>query len=234
VSAQITPELARKVQEVVDHGLVSGLGQPAPGRMCVEAAVCYALGEPHGDRPSCVHPYDRAAKVRLNDAPWSSDAARAAALRRVAVMQLGTVGLDRSAWAREYVAATVRLVLSNALREGGFHELAARCGAVRTVEDARDAAGAAYGVVSFDALSYGAVVYVAHHVAAAAGAGTTHDVYVSDYDAVAAAAYAAVRASDAFPGDRDRALRLGVAALEEAYERTGSPGLDALKALEAT
>jgi len=50
---KITGELAAKVLAVVDAGLVKGLGEAVPGHMCVEAAVCYALGEPHSDAPSC-------------------------------------------------------------------------------------------------------------------------------------------------------------------------------------
>lgn len=46
--------IAKKVLEVVDAGLSSGVGNPIPGQMCVEAAVCYALGLPHGDDPACV------------------------------------------------------------------------------------------------------------------------------------------------------------------------------------
>ncbi len=37
---------ARKLLEVVDAGLCSGLGEPIPGQMCVEAAICFALGLP--------------------------------------------------------------------------------------------------------------------------------------------------------------------------------------------
>ena len=74
---EITEAIARKVLEVVDAGLVSGLGQPAPGKMCVEAAVCFALGLPHDDDPKCVAPSLRSLKIRLNDAQWSSKEARA-------------------------------------------------------------------------------------------------------------------------------------------------------------
>lgn len=50
----LTKKDARKVLEVVDAGLVSGLGVAEPGKMCVEAAICYALGYEHGDQPKCV------------------------------------------------------------------------------------------------------------------------------------------------------------------------------------
>ena len=93
-------KLAAKVLEIVDAGLVYGLGDPEPGKMCVEAAVCYAMGLPHGDQPNCVAPSLRGFKIRLNDAAWSSPAARAKGLRRLAVAQLGSAGaLDETAFA---------------------------------------------------------------------------------------------------------------------------------------
>ena len=51
-----TATIAAKVLETVDAGLCSGVGKPVPGEMCVEAAVCYALGLPHSDNPDCVAP----------------------------------------------------------------------------------------------------------------------------------------------------------------------------------
>lgn len=85
---EITEAIARKVVEVVDAGLVQGKGIPIPGQMCVEAAVCYAMGLPHGDNPSCVAPVLRRLKISLNDRAWSSNDARAKGLRRLAVAQL--------------------------------------------------------------------------------------------------------------------------------------------------
>ena len=71
---KITRAVARKVLQVVDAGLVSGVGKPKPGEMCVEAAVCLALGLPHGDDPQCVSRALRSLKIRLNDSRWSSPA----------------------------------------------------------------------------------------------------------------------------------------------------------------
>jgi hypothetical protein len=87
------PFLAVKVLEVVNAGLCYGLGDPEPGKMCVEAAVCYAMGESHSDSPSCVAADVIQAKINLNDAGWSSDKARANGLRRVAIAQLGSKGV---------------------------------------------------------------------------------------------------------------------------------------------
>ena len=73
---EITRKSAQKVRDTVDAGLVSGLGRPVPGEMCVEAAVCYALELPHGDAPACVAPALRRLKIGLNDRQWSSPQAR--------------------------------------------------------------------------------------------------------------------------------------------------------------
>ena len=89
---EMTREIAAKVVEVVDAGLVNGVGKPIPGQMCVEAAVCFAMGLPHGDTPSCVSPALRRLKIGLNDRNWSSNQARSKGLRRLAVAQLGSAG----------------------------------------------------------------------------------------------------------------------------------------------
>jgi hypothetical protein len=72
----ITESIARKVLEIVDAGLVKGVGNPKAGQMCVEAAVCFALDLPHGDDPQCVSRALRKLKINLNDRNWSSDVAR--------------------------------------------------------------------------------------------------------------------------------------------------------------
>src|SRR5262245_37323772 len=114
---EITRELAIKVRDVVDAGLSHGLGQATPGRMCVEAAVCYALGLPHGDDPHCVSEPLRRLKIRLNDSTWSSRQARANGLRRLAVAQLGSAGvLDDEEFRRRVVEMTIRRAVPVGLR----------------------------------------------------------------------------------------------------------------------
>ncbi len=113
----ITREIAAKVVEVVDAGLVNGVGQPIPGQMCVEAAVCYALGLEHGDAPGCVSPALRRLKIGLNDRNWSSDQARAKGLRRLAVAQLGSAGvLDDREFMRRVAEMTIRKAVPVGLR----------------------------------------------------------------------------------------------------------------------
>lgn len=113
---QITREIAIKVRETVDAGLCSGVGQPIPGQMCVEAAVCFALGLPHSDDPPCVSRAVRSLKIALNDAAWSSHEARGRGLRRLALAQLGSESIDDSDFTRRVVEMTIRHFLPIALR----------------------------------------------------------------------------------------------------------------------
>lgn len=89
----ITRDLAFRVLNIVDQGLTSGVGQPKPGKMCVEAAVAYALGEDHNDQPTCVDEDLREFKINLNDAyGWNNTKSRARGLRAIAIAQLGSAG----------------------------------------------------------------------------------------------------------------------------------------------
>lgn len=120
--AKITKAIAMKVLEVVDAGLSSGKGYPEPGKMCVEAAVAFAMGEEFSDEPKCVMTLIRNAKISINDsAIWNKEAGsyssydpaasklRAKALRRLAIAQLGSKGVvTPAAWSKaitDYVAS---------------------------------------------------------------------------------------------------------------------------------
>ena len=108
--------IARKVLTTVDAGLVQGLGVQEAGKMCIEAAVCFALGQPHGDQPVCVGAAVRAYKIRINDAYWSSNEARAKGMRRVAIAQLGSDKIDQRKF-RDYVTLEgIRRILPIAMR----------------------------------------------------------------------------------------------------------------------
>ena len=114
---EITKEIAIKVRDTVDAGLVRGKGKPIPGSMCVEAAVCFAMGLPHSDEPNCVSSAIRALKIRLNDSDWSSDSARAKGMRRLALVQLGSAGaVDDNDFARRIAEMTIRKIVPIALR----------------------------------------------------------------------------------------------------------------------
>lgn len=117
MTTEITRDIAIKVRDTVDAGLVNGVGEAKPGFMCVEAAVCFALGLPHGDDPGCVSPALRRLKIGLNDRQWSSPAARAAGLRRLAIAQLGSAGvLDDRVFMVRVAEMTIRKAVPVGLR----------------------------------------------------------------------------------------------------------------------
>ena len=113
---EMTRELAAKVLEIVDAGLVSGLGEAVPGKMCVEAAVCYAMGLPHSDEPTCVGAAVRTFKIRLNDSRWPTDADRTKGMRKLAIAQLGSDSIDQMAFAKQVGLECQRRVLPLTLR----------------------------------------------------------------------------------------------------------------------
>lgn len=92
-STEVNEAICKRVLAVVDKGLVGGIGEPVPGEMCVEAAVAYAYGERHTDKPKCVNSTLSDFKISLNDdLNWENDDQRAKGLRRLAIAQLGTKG----------------------------------------------------------------------------------------------------------------------------------------------
>jgi hypothetical protein len=188
---EITQDIAAKVLSVVDAGLVHGVGVPEPGKMCVEAAVCFALGLPHGDDPQCVSRAVRSLKIRLNDSKWSSDRARTQGLRRLAVAQLGTRDkIDDREFARRVAELAIRKYVPAALRAAASIQKSAehrdsllgaanKCEVEPTRQSAREARAAAADAAA-----------AAAYAAAAAAAYTAAD-------AAAAAAYAAAAADAA-------------------------------------
>lgn len=113
---EVTSELVGKIEEVLGRGLCTGKGDPQ-GRMCVEAAVCFAMGLPHGDDPPCVGLSVRNFKITLNDSKWSSDLARAKGMRKIAIAQLGSNTLDQLEFARRMVDKTIRILTPTLFRE---------------------------------------------------------------------------------------------------------------------
>jgi hypothetical protein len=185
---KIGRKVARRVLEVVDAGLSNGLGNPVPGEMCVEAAVCYALGLPHGDDPKCVGKAVRAFKIRLNDSRWSSNAARAKGLQRLAVAQLGSDKIDQKEFSVRLAIETVRQVLPIALVTAKIQdEVIQACRDARTLEEAREAAVKA----KEKCYAANAAAYAAANAAAYAAA---YAAYAADAAAYAAADAAARKA----------------------------------------
>lgn len=187
---EITQQHIDKLIATIDAGLCVGKGEPTPGKMCVEAAVCYALGLPHSDDPPCVSRAVRAVKIRLNDIRWSSDAARASGLKKLAIAQLGSAGvIDDSAFSVRLAELTIRRLLPRVLRLAGLNAEAARCEAEGTHAAADAAARVAARYDRFDAVNCAAT--------SAASAAYAASVSAVDYTASAAADHAADAADHA-------------------------------------
>lgn len=205
---QITREIAAKVLSVVDAGLVRGMGVPVPGEMCVEAAVCYALGLPHGDDPPGVSTSLRALKIRLSDSNWSSNKTRAAGLRRLALAALDSAGhLDDKEFAKRVTELVIRKQLPAALRvaasvqrdhghKAKLLDAAAKCEKEGTPGAAAAATSAAFSAASSaQAAGYAASIAANYAVVASYGTPTYAAANAASNAAYAAAtaAYAAAK-----------------------------------------
>jgi hypothetical protein len=198
---EITQELAKNVLNTVNAGLVSGLGEPIPGKMCVEAAVCYAMGLPHEDNPPCVSPALRRLKISLNDAGWSSELARAKGLRELALLQLGTDGvLDEVEFVKKVALLVINKYLPPILRKAKLNQEADACEQAKDLDTARDAARTARDAARTAHTSAAAYAYAAAY-AAAANAAT----YAASAAAARDAAYAV---SIVFVINNDKTLSL--------------------------
>jgi hypothetical protein len=134
---EINEQLAIKVKETVSHGLCKGLGKPNLGEMCVEAAVNYACGLPHGDNPSCVGSAVRAFKIRLNDAKWTSNDARAKGMLKVAIGQLGSNTINQIEFAKIVAFKTIIVLMPVILRDRGFEAEAVLCESSKDLKEAK-------------------------------------------------------------------------------------------------
>ena len=223
--ATVSIDSARKVLTTVDAGLCSGLGTQVPGQMCVEAAVCFALGLPHGDEPPCVGRAVRRFKIRLNDSHWPSNEARAAGMRRLAIAQLGSNEIHQGDFARLLAEKTIRVVVpiylraaakKNPKRADALEAAAKRCeseGTRAAAINAREATDAA---------------------TAAATAAATYATYAATYaaDAATYAATAAAGAGDDADDDaRHKALRASARIAEECLRELKCPGIALLDEL---
>ena len=205
----ITQDIAAKVLATIDAGLVDGVGEPAPGKMCVEAAICYALGQPqHSDDPQCVSRPVRELSIHLNDQAWSSPDARAKGLRRLGIAQLGTRDtIDDEDFARRVVELVIRKYVPMALRaaasihkdkasRAALLDAANRCESEST-KTAADAAYAAAAKAAKAATAAYAVAAKAAEAAKAAKAAKAAAVAVTAAYAGAEAAEAAEAAAEA-------------------------------------
>ena len=253
MSYMLDEEVARKVLTTVDAGLVSGMGNPVAGHMCVEAAVCFALGQEHGDRPVCVGSAVRGYKIAINDARWSSNDARAKGLRRVAIAQLGSDKINQDQFSFYVIVEIVKRILPIALRAAASRNpkhaeviLATipACEAVTDLKSARaaakaarapaaaaDAAAAAAAAAAAYADAYAAADAAADAAAAAAAdaaAAAAAAVYAhaaaDAAAAAAAAAYADAAADAAAAAARDKVLSLAAEIAVEALQEQNCEG----------
>ncbi len=141
------PVVIKRFDKILEKGLSKGLGKRS-GKMCVEAALCAALGLPHGDDPPCVSEAVRAFKIALNDSVWSSATARAKGLRNLGIAQLGSKGVvGNQEFSKRLAIATVSQLLPIVLtdfwktEESKYH--ADACSKVTILKEARSAAEAA-------------------------------------------------------------------------------------------
>jgi hypothetical protein len=153
-----------KYNSVISRGLCKGQGTRR-GRMCIQAAVCYALGLPHGDDPECVIDTARVCGMRLNDASWSSPAARAAGLWEFGIAQLGSKGVvDNLEFVKRFVELTIREFIPEVFREllpkeNGCLVAASRCETEGTMGAARAAADAVYVAAGVPGLNAASVLF---------------------------------------------------------------------------
>jgi len=148
-------------------GMPAGVGTRESA--CVMAALNLACGGDLADSAEspCVLPDAARFAIRLNDARWSSPAARAAGLHDLGLALLGTADLDPQAFVTRLAEGTIRRVLPIALRAAKLDAAADRC----EREGTRDSATAAYAAT--------AATYAADAAAAAYGGCGDHVLRVS-------------------------------------------------------
>lgn len=232
--SKLNPTIVLKLLNVIDQGLIAGLGKAIPGKMCVEAAVCYALGLKHGDDPKCVGSAVRSFKIELNDANWASTASRAAGMRKLAVAQLGSDQINQEEFSAKLAFKTITRLLPVLLRLPNFNDKfetqAMDCILASNLQEALAAANATKAAIAdtypAERAAYAANVGYAGY-AAAANAGYAANVAANaDYAANAAVAVAAANANATtlYPQTPDYFLILSANLALEVLQEMKSPG----------
>jgi hypothetical protein len=195
---------------LAENGGVLRAGKHDKGacKVCVRELRCLALELPEWtDLPDGDSPTDRACQV-LNDAGWSSDAARTKACLPLALL---TESEAAEGWEQQYLLRVIREILPTALRAAGLGDHAVACESAEDLEAAgRAAKGAYYAARAYNAAS--AAEYAAEYAARAAGAAYYAAKTTKDPDAAAAARYAAKTTKDP-----DAVLRKAVQILIECH-----------------
>ena len=212
------PTLIPKFDAILARGLCSDIGKQG-SQVCVAAAICEAMGLPHGDEPTCVARAVREYTIALNVKNWSSPAARAAGLRELGIAQIGSRGVvSNIQFAKRLAEKTIRVLLPAIFREGFPDQqwalnAADRCekeGTVASAQAAREAASvydAAYAAAAANAAANASAAYAAANAAAAYAAAAAN----------ASAANAAANASAAYAAAVNAAAAYANAAAAAAY-----------------
>jgi hypothetical protein len=230
----LNEEIARRVLSTVDAGLCAGVGEPQPGKMCVMAAINYALGREHGDNPeTCVGFAVRAFDIKLNDADWSSNAARAKGMRAEAIAKLGSNNLNQQEFAKRLAIKTVNVLLPVTLRalialipsHADVLEISART--CETATDTRAAESAARSAASAAwSAAESAARSAAESVESAAWSAAKSAAWSAAESAARSAASAAWSAASAAASAAESAARSAASAAESAARSAASVARD--------
>lgn len=226
-----------KFDSILARGLRAGLVCWDDGddeQMCVEAAVCAALGLPHGDDPKCVASSVRDYMIRINDSKWSSPTARATHLRDLGIAQLGSLGvIDDLEFVRMLAGKTIKILLPPLLRSVFDNNAAVMLAADQCEQDGScDAAKAAAKAAFEAAFAPDSAGYKAADAADAAADAANDAVYAAiAADAADAAAYVLYTADPAKickgsgdPKELDKYLILSTQLALETLGELDSPG----------
>jgi hypothetical protein len=186
----ITKKLVTKIIETVSCGLSNGLGKQVPGEMCVEAAICYAYGLPHGDNPPCVGSAVRAFKIALNDSNWSSSKARAKGMIDLSIAQLNSNVIDQVEFSTKVTMKVINTIIAK-IAQDFDNELAKK---LKLVSNPADAVLLCRQLTTYDA-NY-AAAYAAKYAAEYAESAAEY-AESTKYAAHYAAEYAAYAAKSA-------------------------------------
>jgi hypothetical protein len=236
----INEQLCSKVLDIVDKGLTAGLGRPEPGKMCVEAAVCYALDLPHSDDPPCVGYTVKSFKINLNDLLWPSNEERSKGMRKLAIAQLGSDQIDQQKFAEYVTIETIKRILPIALDKVDLPDHAIACRKITTIQEAQEvttsattatriaAATAAAVYASSDTAVYAVFAYAsaARNAARAArdAAHVTYDTTTTASICASTCVAASISTAVADPVNKLEILQLSAQIGLEALIKLESPG----------
>jgi len=223
----INQDLVNKIHCLLDKGVTPGLSKnPKPGEMCLEQAVCYALGEEVTNKPSCVGEHVRWFVVTLNNCNWSSPSARAEGMRDLAIVQLGSNFLDQNDFTENLRFAVIKKLLPSMFRDLGEEKWEKQIKSLegaKDLEEARQAASAAAKVAYNSSNDRSPTGIAARHADnAARDASVIKKFYVEDVAYLMAAGVATSAAYGTKTGDKY--LKMVAHLAVEVLREMGSPG----------